>query len=154
MEVSPHSWSAYARLQETLERRRRVDEYAWGLEAGLNRVLDGVCSAEDLERAVRSGARKHRHRASLLRLVCAVGEHETSANDPAAALDARAVLSHIQRSVAHADWVLLRALAEGYGYRHIARALDVSPGALRARTLRLRRALRPAVADILQALAS
>ena len=40
-----------------------------------------------------------------------------------------------------ADWILLRAVGQGYEYSEIAVQSGVAPGALRAQVLRLRRRL-------------
>jgi DNA-directed RNA polymerase specialized sigma24 family protein len=153
MAVSESRWGVYVRLQQKLARRRQVDDYTWGLEAGLNRMLDGSASPENVERAVGSESRKERHRATLHR--ANTTDHDGIVDaDLSAAVDARDALGHIRRSVGSGDWILLRALGEGFDYKDIAGVLKVGPGTLRSRALRLRRALRPAVADVLASVAS
>jgi hypothetical protein len=143
-ENSPR-WDAYARLQTRLARRNVIDAYTWGLEAGLDRLLNAAAHEADVEKAVRSESRKERNRAVLRRAEFPSREAITE-TDEAGAVDARQSLQRIRRSVAPRDWALLRGLGEGYDYRELAVLLGPAPGALRARALRLRRALRASAA--------
>lgn len=134
------AWDAYACLQGELAQRTRVDSRSWGLEAGLNHALtECVRDAGGIERAVQSASRKERHRAELLR------KYATTLGGPGAdveaTVDARRRLRRIRGTVTVEEWVLLRAVGEGFKYTDIADRLKVKPGALRARVLRLRRAI-------------
>jgi DNA-binding NarL/FixJ family response regulator len=136
----PDQWSAYARLQEKLARRQQIDDYTWGLEAGLNRVLDKKLAVEEVEvdRAVRSESRKERYQEHLRRLHPLI---EESAGNPDDAVDARRRLRVVIKLAAPEEWSLLRAVAEGYEYKEIAAVKKTAAGTLRARVLRLRRTL-------------
>src|SRR5262245_42666425 len=63
----PQPWGAYARIQGQLDSLDTVDDRAWGLEAGLNRLLDGI-PPETTDRVIRSESRKERYRARLRRV--------------------------------------------------------------------------------------
>lgn len=132
-------WGAYARLQQTLERRRRVDDRTWGLEAGLNRLLSAEPPAEeDVDRAILSESRKERYRTELRRTY---PSDDPSKGTLQHTLDTRQRFRRIQARVTAMEWAILRAVAEGYTYKEIASFAKVSPGALRVRVLRLRRTL-------------
>ena len=138
----PHPWDGYARIQEKLARRSRIDDYSWGLEAGLNGCVftEEIQAIETVERAVRSESRKERHRQRL---------RQTHQRDLAPiqssplddAVDARRGLARIQAHVTPEAWVVLRALGQGCDYGEIGDIVNASPGALRARVLRIRRSL-------------
>ena len=136
----PHPWGAYARLQEELAHRSRVDSRAWGLESGLNAPLtQSFLPVEDIDRTVQSASRKERHRAQLRQVYPTT--HALPPADPESSVDARRRLRRVQAQVTRGEWVLLRAIGEGHEYKDIAEVLNASPGALRARVLRLRRVL-------------
>ena len=112
----PHPWGAYARLQEQLAHRSRVDSRAWGLEAGLNRPLEQTLPAvEDLDRTVQSASRKERHRAQLRRIYPTTFANPSS--DVVASLDARRRLRRIRAKVTRDEWGLLQAVGEGHEYQ-------------------------------------
>ena len=97
MSEIPDSWSAYARLQEKLADRNHVDDYTWGLEAGLNRLLtDDFPVVRDVERAIQSESRKERYRYQLRRIHL---NAEASAEGPENALDARRRLRFMETRV-------------------------------------------------------
>jgi len=136
----PHPWGAYARLQEQLDRRDQVDDLAWGLEAGLNRLLESL-PPNEIDHTVQSAGRKERYHAALRRANLTL-EDGTGGSDPDGALDARDVLDDLQARVTPMEWGLLRAIGEGHEYSELAVG-EATPGALRARVFRLRRLLRP-----------
>jgi hypothetical protein len=139
MSEIPDPWSAYARLQEKLANRNQVDDYTWGLEAGLTRLLtENFPAVRDVERAVESESRKERYRAQLRRIYLNV---EAFSEGPENALDARRRLRLIETRVAAEDWALLRAVGDGNHFKEIAIVKKLAPGALRARVFRLRRTL-------------
>jgi hypothetical protein len=135
----PDQWSAYARLQEKLADRSEVDDYSWGLEAGLNRLLTAdLPGVQGLERAAQSESRKERYHARLRRIHLNV---ESSAEGPENALDDRRRLHLVKNLLAPDEWWFLLSIGEGYDYNEIAAALKTTSGALRVRLLRLRSAL-------------
>jgi len=138
----PFPWSAYLRLQSKLERRRRVDDHTWGLEAGLNRILSGtIPSNEDVDRAVQSESRKERYRIRLRRTYLKP-EELTIRPISEDALDARRHLRRIRARIKAEEWELLRAVGEGFGYKELAFASKAATGSLRIRVLRIRRGLK------------
>jgi hypothetical protein len=136
----PEPWRAYARLQEQLARTRHVDGDTWGLETALNHILKGASFAtDDLDRTVRSEARKERHRAALRRKY--PPEVSTGKPTPENPIHARRLLRRARILVTGAQWDLLHAVADGQEYKDLAIVADMAPGALRARVLRMRRTL-------------
>jgi hypothetical protein len=134
----PHPWGAYRRLQSQLDASTKIDERNWGLESGLNEVLEGARTAtfppdEDIARAISSEARRERHRAHLRRKHLAQSDELP---DPRSLIEARSDLSVIRSLVSAADWDLLIALGKGREYQELG-----VPGRLRVRVLRLRRDL-------------
>ena len=148
----PYPWGDYARLQEQLARRDQVDDLAWGLEAGLNRLLESP-SLDEIERVVQSASRKERYRARLRRANLTL-EAAKGASDPGNALDARELLDDLQTRVTPKEWDLLRAVAEGYEYEYLASSEQATPGGLRARIFRLRSSLRPHAEETLSRLSA
>jgi hypothetical protein len=122
-----------------LARRRRIDDHTWGLEAGLNQLvndLDQPCSEANAARAIRSESRKERHRAALRRAYLLPPEsihdgHEVSLQ-----------LRVAEATVTKPDWALLCALGAGHSYDELTEHFGASPGSLRIRAMRLRRTIR------------
>jgi DNA-directed RNA polymerase specialized sigma24 family protein len=139
MSELPRSWSTYARLQQKLTRKYRVDSEAWGLEAGLNSLVDReALPDEDVERLVRSASRRTRYQNRLRRIYLVPNNPIGNGED---ALDAIRKLRFLIRRIGVGDRAILVGVGEGYTYKELAAATGVSPGALRARVLRLRRTL-------------
>jgi len=139
MEELPH-WCVYARLQSQLTTRSQIDDYAWGLEAGLNRLLSEKSSTEDdVERAIHSESRRQRYRTALRRLYSSSSNHACS---PENAADARQRLRLIKGRVTAEEWTILRAVGTGLKHNEIAAEQRKAPGAIRVQLLRLRRSLR------------
>jgi DNA-directed RNA polymerase specialized sigma24 family protein len=147
----PYPWGDYVRLQEQLARRVQVDDLAWGLEAGLNRLLESPATP-NVERAVQSASRKERYRARLFSANLTL--EESNRVDPDNTFDARELLDDLQTRVSPTEWSLLRAVGDGYEYDELAAAEQATPGALRARVLRLRRRLRPFAEETLSRLSA
>ena len=141
MSELPHLWSAYEALQEQLARKCQIDHHAWGLEAGLNRLLmqpDGCPTQEDAARAVRSATRKERHRRKARGMYLVAAEF---AGSPENVVAARERLRIAKARVTTEEWAFLCAVAEGQGYKEIAPDSPGAAGRLRVRVLRLRRQL-------------
>ena len=142
----PHPWGAYLRHQEELAHRRDVDDRVWGLEAAMNRLLDGALAPEEVDRAVDSGGRKERYRRALR---SKRWEGQLAIPTMEDALDAGQVLEDLGTQMCDADWCLLVEVGEGYRYCEIATSRGVTTGAIRTRVCRLRRCFRPSVARVL-----
>lgn len=105
----PHEWRAYASKQAELDRRSSVDPNAWGIEAGLNGLLDGTSAAEMVDRTIASGARRSRYSNALL----ARHTRIHTSFDGIAHLEARSVLRRIELSMSAARVMLLKMSIEG-----------------------------------------
>lgn len=137
MKVSQR-WDAYARLQRDLDRTRRVDSLAWGLEAGLDALLADDVSADPTgAMAVAAAARRERHRSATRRHRMAPSLDGMLETGPQ--LDARAELRIVERTVSESDWYVLCAVGEGADYTSVAELLGVTAASLRVRVWRLRR---------------
>jgi len=141
----PHIWLEYERLQSRLSSLTNLDDHAWGLEGGLNAILEPDFSPafpdpEIFRRAVASAARKHRdHQARFL----TQPEEDWEAPDEkdlSHQVAARFALRALDQGLAnHDDIELFTQLAEGHDYEHMAETLGGPANSLRCRTLRLRR---------------
>jgi hypothetical protein len=143
----PYPWNAYLKLQVELRDSQYVNRRGWGLEAGLDRLLQTPTeplSSEDVERVVSSAARKDLDRERLRRKwLSTKGEpSEGGAEREDAAFEARRRLRLVKTHVSPGDWEFLKAVAAGYRYEQIARTARTPAGALRVRACRLRRELR------------
>lgn len=144
-------WEEYTRLQEKLDRRRAADSISWGLEGSMNRLLDRL-PAVPVRKLVASETRKQRYRARLQGLAAA-NQRQAHVDSPLAA-DSKDALEAVRLNCAPNDWRILRAVGEGFTYREISVFSSVGESALRVRVLRLRKKLRPVVAEVLLEIAS
>jgi hypothetical protein len=135
-------WKKYEQLQAELAASRDVDDRAWSLEAGLNRILEGVKRTDDVERAVRSSSRKERDR----RVITRAFRYQTDSwGDPELSIDIKDGLRRVQLTMTPTEWRLLCARAEGQSYDQLAVALKAKPGTLRVKVRRLRERARPII---------
>jgi hypothetical protein len=137
----PYPWSAYARVQSDLDASSVIDDRAWGLEAGLAELLASLETPSEsatVRRAIDAESRRERHRARLRRIHFAGWENV--GGEPESVLDARRRQRSVRARISGPDWALLYAIGEGHDYRELASELGVTPGRLRVRVLRLRRA--------------
>lgn len=155
----PHSWEAYARLQQELSSTCCV-AVADALEEALNVVLqpdfrpDAVSKA-DLSRVAESAARRTRHRKHLLRRAappsqpaCPLDTVEPEEGVAAAAssslddeVHARRELARLKAVLRSPDWDLLTGVAAGATYEELAAEHVATTAALRSRVSRLRKAI-------------
>lgn len=140
----PHEWREYARKQIELSLNCRVDGWSWGIEAGLDRILDAkardeLLTTEDVDRAMNAARNREKHRGKL-RLTYLDANQTT--RHPEHALEARDELRQIQSCVSRSDWNLLSAIGVGRGYGEIAVLRKMTPGSLRVRVVRLRNTCR------------
>jgi hypothetical protein len=144
----PHPWGAYLRCQEQLARHLNADDYAWGLESTMNRLLAGALGPEAVDRAVDNGGRKERHRAVLRRRRVIVEARPEPAN-LGDKIDAQRQVAELENLMCNSDWCILRELGEGYCYCEIAACRGMTEGAVRTRVCRLRGCFRARVARAL-----
>ena len=139
---SSRQWDEYAHLQSRSSRISRIDSYAWGVEAAMDRLLDSSYpSAADsspvsIANTLAAAARRERHRARLR--FAHQAEIYPSHCNLISTLEARHAITVIRSSVSPRDWLLLLALASGYSGRQLSEALALSPGQLRVKVFRLR----------------
>lgn len=136
----PHPWGIYAQIQDQLDRHTVVDDRAYGLEAGLDKIIDELTSIDVsmCERAIATGSRRERHRKSALTNKALVGGKP---DDPLRQLEARSALDLIETTVHSGGVAILKAVAAGHSYTELAAKYHGTSGAFRARVARLRRHL-------------
>lgn len=105
----PQEWRAYASKQAELDRRSSVDPKAWGLEAGLDGLLDGSSTPETMDRTIASAARRSRYAQALL----AKHMRINVSVDGVAHLEARSALTTIELRLPAAQVTLLKAALKG-----------------------------------------
>lgn len=138
----PLSWRAYAAHQSNLNSRTSVDATSWGVEAGLNHLLEGGkldTPPTDVDRVVASAARRSRYSKSLLAKYVIVGEE---IRDDSSHLEARSSLAALRRSIPSASLGLLVDLAAGFEFSELVVKHGASAGALRTRAARARQSAR------------
>ena len=138
----PHPWDAYASYQNKLSKKSSVDDFAWGLESGLNKILDDpsaldVAQGDVLPRVVANGARRNRYDKALIRKFV---EPATESITPSceASVEARSDIRHLQRVLTLSDFRTLLAVGTGEKKAAIAESEKISAPALRARLARAR----------------
>jgi hypothetical protein len=139
----PHLWDAYASCQAKLSKRNSVDDFSWGLEEGLNQLLEAEGRAnalrgEAVDRTVASAARRARYARSLI--VKYLMPASAYAEDAVARVEARSELEFLQNRMREPDLRLLIAVASGEERAKLAEIQGVSDVALRARIVRARAA--------------
>ncbi len=138
----PYPWDEYARRQAKLARTIRVGDQSWGLEAGLNRIVSAPSGCpptrDEIDRAVASASRRERYQAGLR--LANLAQNAVTAH-PEGALLALTELRTARTRLPQDGWALLSEVAAGRNYEQLAAELGARAGALRARVLRLRRAL-------------
>jgi len=144
MAALPHPWGIYALIQAQLSGRTQCNHNADGLEAGLNRFLDQAGSNADMAitaitRDVASGARRSRR----INQMHAEGRIPTSQNAHSERqFEARSDLARLHKIMPPQELSLLKAVALGHDYQQLAKRLEASAEALRARVSRNRRVAR------------
>ena len=144
MSDSDYAWLRYADLQQRSEKIQKLNDYAWGIESGLNYLLNGIETGTvpansagidaALNRAIASGARLRRsHSLALKKWVLPAESMSTNA-----AAEANIELARIGSAVKEADEKILFDAGFGYTDREIANRHASTPGAIRVRLSRLR----------------
>lgn len=131
----PLPWQAYAALQSNLHTRTSVDAFSWGMEDGLNRLLDGGALLGQTDRVVANAARRARYNRALLAKHIII-RNEVH-NGPSQA-EARSSLALLQRRMTPEKFDLLVELALGIEPKHIAERRSITLGTLRTRVARAR----------------
>jgi hypothetical protein len=148
MDTLDPAWAAYLRLQNAISRHPKIDDYSYGLEAGLDRLIelqsDEAKSPFDIETETSRAVATGRRAANRRRHLNAQANHQTedelrlSIDTPAeTALDARQQLRRVFQ-VGKIECLILYAAGVGHDSATIASHLKVKPAALRQRLARLR----------------
>jgi hypothetical protein len=142
------AWSRYADLQKQSQQSQHLNDHIWGIERALNWLLASIetgtvpTSPTELDaalaRAIASGSRLQRSRASALK------SHGMAAQEPATTNPAVAnlELARIAACFGAADANILFDAGFGYTHLEIAHRCSCTPGAVRVRLSRLRRRAR------------
>lgn len=107
----PQEWRAYASKQAELDRRSSVDAMTWGLEAGLDGLLDGSSAPDTVDRIVATAARRSRY----ARVLLAKHMRINVSLDGVAHLEARSALATIERRMSASQIRFLMAAVRGRG---------------------------------------
>lgn len=143
----PLQWGDYAHIQAKLNRLNRVDCYAWGLEAAMDKAIDAAQklqleTPQAIQQTAETAARKERQRSSLRRI------HQMEIVTPSASLirqlEARDALRALQLRLSRLDWALLYSVAQGHSAAEVSSKLELTPANVRVRASRLRSQLRNA----------
>ena len=138
-------WAYYADLQARSCKFARLTPFWWGMEAGMDYLLDTIATGTvpanpsdlmaTLTRTIASAARLHRSHAAALSYNRPIDE-PPAADDTAA--EARIEIARIVRLVSSNDENMLVDAGLGYTDREIADRRGSTPGAVRVRVSRLR----------------
>lgn len=102
----PQDWRAYASKQAELNSRQSADATAWGLEAGLDGLLDSTATPDTVDRIIANAARRSRYAQGLLAKYVRIGSNF----DGLAYLESRSALAAIDQLPASQVAVLAASL--------------------------------------------
>jgi DNA-directed RNA polymerase specialized sigma24 family protein len=144
MSNSDYAWLRYAELQQRSRKGQDLNDYTWGIESGLNFLLNAVETGNippnpadldaALNRAIASGARLFRSRSATLKKWVLPSEFVSSHT----AAEANIELARIEDAIKEAERKILLDAGLGYTDREIADRHASTPGAVRVRLSRLR----------------
>lgn len=140
MEDQSVDWAEYARAQEALKNSKTSDDRHWGLEYALNKTLDDIqkkhsFNRSDVERRIKTGARRNRYRSRLLRLQPITWQPE--ALNPIAHIEARSGLKFLRRHLEFFE--LVEQIAQGQKYNDLSALHRIEPAVLRKRVSRAKK---------------
>jgi len=140
MTVIPHQWRAYHARQAELDQRGDTSSTTWGIEAGLNLLLDHPSSAPDqVTRAIAAGARRSRYADALLAKYITFDAYRL---EGVAAMEARSSLEKIRNDLPPATVAMLLVAACGEESEQMAAGLGVTVPTFQTRLSRGRSAAR------------
>jgi DNA-binding NarL/FixJ family response regulator len=141
-----YPWSVYQDLQQQISKFAQLDDVHWGLEEGLNGVLDKLQSGtlpgdpddfqRDIRKIVTSAAWKDRSRARLRKKYGPTAAPAITTIE--SQLIARSEIEALRKRMGAIEVAILLAVAAGFSYHHIAKQLNRKAGAVRTRISRLR----------------
>ncbi|RWF24035.1 MAG: hypothetical protein EOS64_09205 [Mesorhizobium sp.] len=138
----PLPWRAYAAHQSDLDSRTSVNATSWGVEEGLNYLLEGEnlgSHALDVDRIIANAARRDRYARSLLAKHIII---HNEVDDSSGQIEARSSLALLQRQMPTTKLALLIELAKGTKPADLAEGHRVDVGTLRTRVARARQVAR------------
>lgn len=138
----PPLWRGYAARQSELDSRTSVDATSWGIEAGMNFLLEGnrlSTDSADVDRVADSAARRNRYGRALLAKKIIV---RSEVHDDAGYIEAMSSLALLKQQLPPDRLGLLTELAEGTDPSELAARHRITTGALRTRVCRAREAAR------------
>jgi hypothetical protein len=135
------SWREYARLQHQLANATVVSERTFGMEGGLDAIVEGIACGTplnefDVTRSIETTRRRERYRAARRHLLLDVDADAAPSPEQVACVADE--LSSVRAVVTHEEWLLLWRLAQGHGYALLAKQRGTTEGALRVKVKRLR----------------
>ncbi len=139
MKAIPHQWRAYFACQAELDQRGDSTSTTWGVEAGLNHLLDQVAEPTNAARVIAAGARRSRYAQALLAKFVTFDSYRI---DGVAAMEARSSLRKINEGLPAAMVGMLRNAAFGEDPDSMAAKLGISVPAFQTRLSRARAAAR------------
>ena len=140
MTVVPQQWRAYFARQTELDQRGDTSSISWGIEAGLNFLLNDPTSTPDsVARAVSAGARRSRYADALIAKYITFGAYRL---DGVATMEARSSLAKMRNDLPPAAVAILLDAACGVESERMASGLGISVPALQTRLSRARSAAR------------
>jgi DNA-directed RNA polymerase specialized sigma24 family protein len=139
MRVIPHQWREYLARQVELDQRDDTTSTTWGMEAGLNDLLDHAAGAQSAARAAAAEARRSRYAQAL---TAKYVNFESYRGDGVVAMEARSTLRKISDGLPADTVRLLFEAACGAAPHKMAVNLGLSTGAYQTRLSRARAAAR------------
>jgi hypothetical protein len=131
----------YARLQNNLRREYQVGDRSWGIEAGMDYILELAIGAppaeDDVKKVIATASRRERHRGARRDPLL----DDIATAHPDGALTARRELAAIRQKVGNNNWGLLAVVGIGSSYKDISAAMSLSAGLIRVKVTRLRASL-------------
>ena len=140
MTVIPQQWRAYFARQTELDQRGDTSSTTWGIEAGLNILLNDPSSAPDsVTRAISAGARRSRYADALLAKYITFDAYRL---DGVATMEARSGLEKIRNYLPAGAVAILLDAARGIETERMAAGLGITVSAFQTRLSRARSAAR------------
>lgn len=149
MHALDSAWAAYLQLQNAVARRPSVDDYSYGLETALNRLIELQSNVANLPfdakaeaaRAIASGRRASNRRRHLAAEAALQIQDDLRLSINAVAedsLDSRQRLRRIFSQTEQTERAILYATGMGYDGAAIAAHLKIKPATFRKQLARLR----------------
>lgn len=140
MEDQLVDWEEYARAQKELENSKTSNDRHWGLEYALNKTLDDIqrkhsFNRSDVERRIKTGSRRNRHRSRLLRLQKITWQPEYFNSNKC--IEARSKLEFLRKNLECFE--LVEQVAQGHEYNDLSTLYRIQPEVLRKRVSRAKK---------------